>query len=37
MVWLVPNYLTDWIRHDPDFVSLREHPEFVRMFGSGEA
>jgi TolB-like protein/Tfp pilus assembly protein PilF len=33
MVELVPSYLTDWIRRDPDFAGLREHPEFVRMFG----
>jgi TolB-like protein/Flp pilus assembly protein TadD len=35
MVDLVPSYLTDWIRRDPDFAGLREHPEFVRMFGAG--
>jgi thioredoxin-like negative regulator of GroEL len=33
MVEMVPSYLTDWVRRDPDFASLREHPEFVRMFG----
>jgi adenylate cyclase len=33
MVELAPNHLTDWIRRDPDFASLHEHPEFVRMFG----
>jgi TolB-like protein/Flp pilus assembly protein TadD len=33
MVELVPSYLTDWVRRDPDFASLRAHPEFVRMFG----
>jgi hypothetical protein len=33
MVELVPNYLTDWASRDPDLASLRELPEFVRMFG----
>jgi TolB-like protein/Tfp pilus assembly protein PilF len=35
MVELVPSYLTDWVRRDPDLASLRSHPEFVRMFGAG--
>ena len=30
---LLPSYLSDWPRHDPDLVSLHEHPEFIRMFG----
>jgi len=34
MVGMVPNHLTDWVRRDPDFTSLRGHPEFVRMFGT---
>jgi adenylate cyclase len=34
MVALVPNYLTDWVRRDPDLASLRAHPEFVRLFGA---
>ena len=33
MVSMVPSYLTDWVRRDPDLASLRTHPEFVRMFG----
>jgi adenylate cyclase len=33
MVSLVPSYLTDWVRRDPDLATLRAHPEFVRMFG----
>jgi TolB-like protein/Flp pilus assembly protein TadD/predicted Ser/Thr protein kinase len=28
-----PTYITDWPKRDPDLASLREHPEFVRMFG----
>jgi adenylate cyclase len=36
MVELVPSYLTDWIRRDPDFASLRGHPEFIRMFGESQ-
>ena len=34
MVDLVPNYLTDWVSRDPDFASLRKHPDFVRLFGA---
>ncbi len=34
MVGMVPSYLSDWVRRDPDFARLREHPEFVRMFGT---
>jgi adenylate cyclase len=34
MVGLVPSYLTDWVRKDPDLAPLRQHPEFVRMFGA---
>ena len=33
MVELAPEHLTDWIRRDPDFAGLRDHPEFVRLFG----
>jgi TolB-like protein len=29
----VPNYLTDWVRKDPDLASLRGRPDFVRLFG----
>jgi adenylate cyclase len=32
---MLPNYLSDWPRHDPDLASLHGHPEFIRMFGSG--
>jgi TolB-like protein/Tfp pilus assembly protein PilF len=28
----VPSYIADWPRNDPDLASLREHPEFIRMF-----
>jgi adenylate cyclase len=34
MVRLVPDHLTDWVKRDPDFASLHEHPEFVRLFGA---
>ena len=27
MAGMVPGYLTDWVRRDPDFASLRGHPE----------
>ena len=37
MVEMVPNYLTDWVSRDPDLASLREHPEFVRMFKRASA
>ena len=34
----IPSYLMDWPRHDPDLASVREHPEFIRLFGrSGDA
>jgi TolB-like protein/Tfp pilus assembly protein PilF len=33
----VPGYIRDWPRRDPDLVSLRDHPEFVAMFGRAEA
>jgi len=29
----VPSYIADWPKHDPDLAALRDHPEFVRMFG----
>jgi TolB-like protein/Flp pilus assembly protein TadD len=31
----VPNYLTDWVVKDPDLASLRERPDFVKLFGKG--
>ena len=34
MVSMVPSHLNDWVRRDPDLASLRQHPEFIRMFGS---
>ncbi|MGH7740897.1 MAG: protein kinase domain-containing protein [Candidatus Eiseniibacteriota bacterium] len=30
----VPTYVADWPQHDPDMDSLRDHPEFIRMFGA---
>jgi TolB-like protein/Tfp pilus assembly protein PilF len=30
----LPTYLSDWPRRDPDLASLRNHPEFVRLFGT---
>src|SRR6267378_209476 len=27
-----PGYFTSWAPQDPDFASLREHPEFIRLF-----
>jgi hypothetical protein len=30
----VPNYMSDWVRKDPDLASLRERPDFVRLFGA---
>jgi adenylate cyclase len=36
MVGMVPSHLTDWVRRDPDLASLRQHPEFIRMFGGHE-
>ncbi|MBI1799333.1 MAG: protein kinase [Candidatus Eisenbacteria bacterium] len=30
----IPSYIADWPRHDPDLASLRDHPEFIRLFGS---
>ena len=35
MVKLVPSYLTDWVKRDPDLASLRQRPDFIRMFGEG--
>jgi TolB-like protein/tRNA A-37 threonylcarbamoyl transferase component Bud32/thioredoxin-like negative regulator of GroEL len=32
----IPSYLADWPRHDPDLVSLHDHPEFIRLFGRVE-
>ena len=29
----IPGYVADWPRHDPDLASLRDHPEFMRLFG----
>jgi hypothetical protein len=34
MASLVPHYLTDWIKRDPDFEALHRHPEFIRLFGT---
>jgi tetratricopeptide (TPR) repeat protein len=32
----IPSYLSDWPRRDPDLASLRDHPEFIRLFGKAE-
>ena len=32
----VPTYLSAWPARDPDLESLRDEPEFIRMFGSGD-
>jgi eukaryotic-like serine/threonine-protein kinase len=29
-----PGYFASWAPQDPDFASLREHPEFIRLFSS---
>jgi TolB-like protein/Tfp pilus assembly protein PilF len=29
----VPSYIADWPKYDPDLAALRDHPEFVKMFG----
>jgi TolB-like protein/Tfp pilus assembly protein PilF/predicted Ser/Thr protein kinase len=29
----IPGFLVDWPRHDPDLVSLRKLPRFVKLFG----
>ena len=29
----LPDYVVVWPLRDPDLASLRDHPEFVRMFG----
>jgi eukaryotic-like serine/threonine-protein kinase len=29
----IPSYLSDWPRRDPDLESVRNHPEFIRLFG----
>jgi len=31
----LPTFASDWVRRDMDLASLREHPEFIRMFGRG--
>jgi len=28
-------YFTSWAPQDPDFASLREHPEFIKLFSAG--
>src|SRR4029078_3380903 len=30
---LTPDHPTDWMRRDPDLLSLHGHPEFVRLLG----
>jgi len=32
----MPTYISDWPKLDPDLASLRDHPEFIRMFGKPE-
>jgi TolB-like protein/Tfp pilus assembly protein PilF len=34
MTTMIPSYLNDWIRRDPDLVSLRARPEFIELFGA---
>ncbi len=29
----IPGYIGDWPLYDPDLASLRDHPDFIRMFG----
>jgi len=29
----IPSYLSDWPQRDPDLESVRDHPEFIRLFG----
>jgi adenylate cyclase len=29
---ITPGYFASWTPRDPDFASLREHPEFIRLF-----
>ena len=32
----IPSYISDWPRRDPDLESVRNHPEFIRLFGKAE-
>ena len=31
----IPTYVADWPVQDPDLESIRQHPEFIRLFGPG--
>jgi TolB-like protein/tetratricopeptide (TPR) repeat protein len=33
----LPEYVASWPLHDPDLVTLRDHPEFIRLFGKADA
>jgi tetratricopeptide (TPR) repeat protein len=33
----LPSFTSDWPLRDPDLVSLRDHPEFIAMFGRAKA
>jgi TolB-like protein/Tfp pilus assembly protein PilF len=33
MIAMIPSYLNDWVRRDPDLKALRERPDFIELFG----